>query len=378
MPVYVKKTKNGRYQLRVRHPLLPGNHEFYATFDHEQDAQKYGDNLHACLERNIVPKELLDKPKQKKEGWSIARCISEYMRTSSDVKHSDEKLLDTIRRDVGHVMTWSLTYGWAEAWIQDMKHKKNLAPGTIRHRHGALARCLDRIVVKHPELLAVNPLRQLKKGFSTYNRHDARIAVANGGTIKQDEERNRRLSEEEEVKLRAEMRDHAELALLFDLALETAMRMRECYTLSIDQIDLDKRTIFLDKTKNGDTREVPMSRPIHTILANHLAAHRDAINARDGRLFSWWKGQTGEDELNSISSQVSRLFSETVKAAGLKNFHFHDLRHEATCRMYQRTSYTDVLIARITGHHDLRMLKRYASLRGSELADGMWGWHTLH
>jgi hypothetical protein len=33
---------------------------------------------------------------------------------------------------------------------------------------------------------------------------------------------------------------------------------------------------------------------------------------------------------------------------------------------------SDVLISKITGHRDLRMLKRYASLRGSDLAARMW------
>jgi hypothetical protein len=33
---------------------------------------------------------------------------------------------------------------------------------------------------------------------------------------------------------------------------------------------------------------------------------------------------------------------------------------------------SDVLIAKITGHKDLRMLQRYASLRGSDLALHLW------
>jgi hypothetical protein len=41
-------------------------------------------------------------------------------------------------------------------------------------------------------------------------------------------------------------------------------------------------------------------------------------------------------------------------------------------RLYERTKLTDVQIARITGHTDLRMLKRYASLRGSDLAKSLW------
>lgn len=55
------------------------------------------------------------------------------------------------------------------------------------------------------------------------------------------------------------MNDRLAWKLLFTLAVETAMRLREMYTLSVSQVDLDKKTIFLDKTKNGDKRQVPLS-----------------------------------------------------------------------------------------------------------------------
>lgn len=42
------------------------------------------------------------------------------------------------------------------------------------------------------------------------------------------------------------------------------------------------------------------------------------------------------------------------------------------CRLYEKTNLSDVQIARITGHKDLRMLRRYASLRGSDLAAALW------
>lgn len=54
------------------------------------------------------------------------------------------------------------------------------------------------------------------------------------------------------------------------------------------------------------------------------------------------------------------------------DLHFHDLRHEATSRIYERTTFTDLQIAKITGHNDLKSLRRYANLRASSLAGGMW------
>lgn len=62
------------------------------------------------------------------------------------------------------------------------------------------------------------------------------------------------------------------LVFLFELAIESAMRMREIYTLAPAQFDVLKRTAFLDKTKNGSKRAVPLTsvwrwRPISAMLS---------------------------------------------------------------------------------------------------------------
>ena len=74
-------------------------------------------------------------------------------------------------------------------------------------------------------------------------------------------ERDRRLSSDgtEEGAIRKVLIKEEEHLMMFDMALETAMRMREIYTLTRDQASLPKATIFLEKTKNGDKRQVPIS-----------------------------------------------------------------------------------------------------------------------
>lgn len=57
---------------------------------------------------------------------------------------------------------------------------------------------------------------------------------------------------------------------MFNIALETAMRMRETYTLTADQVRLDLTTIFLDKTKNGDKRQVAISTVLDKLLREYL------------------------------------------------------------------------------------------------------------
>ncbi|MFZ5463765.1 MAG: tyrosine-type recombinase/integrase, partial [Pseudomonadota bacterium] len=57
----------------------------------------------------------------------------------------------------------------------------------------------------------------------------------------------------------------------------------------------------------------------------------------------------------------------TVRRAGIEDFHFHDLRHKATSRLAEKLPNV-IELAAVTGHKDLRMLKRYYHPRAEDLA----------
>ena len=145
------------------------------------------------------------------------------------------------------------------------------------------------------------------------------------------------------------------------------MRMREMFTLSVKQVDLSRRTVFLDKTKNGDKRQVPISSVLLAVLEPYIAALDP-----DDQMFPWWNGALERKELARTTSLLSRQYSHIFDAAECSDVHFHDLRHEATSRLFERTSLSDMEIAKITGHKSMAMLKRYANLRGSDLAARLW------
>jgi len=365
----IKKLSSGTFQICVRHRLLPKT--LWATFDTEVQAESYAHQLEALLGQGIVPSMLLERTTPSREIWTVTRCIVEYQRHNA-LALSEVKLLDTIQPQLAKVSTGYLNYEWADSWIRSMKREANLSPSTIRHRHGALARCFDWMLRKHPDIMAQNPLRLLKRGFATYTPDDVAYLAARGKEPKVAEERDRRLGIEKEVRIREVLADRPVELTFFTLALETAMRMRECYTLDLTQINLEQRTIYLDRSKNGDRRQVPLSSTAIRALADHMANDRAAIRERSGRLFPYWSGTRAEKELDVVTRDLSRVFALVFEAAGAPTLHFHDLRHEATCRLYEKTRLTDVLIARITGHRDLRQLKRYASLRGSDLASHLW------
>lgn len=116
--------------------------------------------------QGIVPSALLEQtpPKPKPQSWTVGRCIAEYL-CHNAVPESDVKLLDTVRPTLALLGTGTLNYDWADSWVGSIKRIDPLAPSTIRHRHGTLARCFDWMTRKHPEIMAQNSLRLLKRGI---------------------------------------------------------------------------------------------------------------------------------------------------------------------------------------------------------------------
>lgn len=153
-----------------------------------------------------------------------------------------------------------------------------------------------------------------------------------------------------------------DVTALFDLLLETAMRLREVYTLTADQVDLKGRTVNLDKTKNGDRRSVPLSSVAVRILQGY--------QGRQGPLFPWLAEQRGN--LKLTTNYLSKLFAQVFEEAGCGDLHTHDLRREAVSRLFERTTLSTEEIMRVSGHKTHRMVMRYLRLRPSNLASRLW------
>jgi integrase len=367
-----KRKKGPVWEYTVRRAgVLP--RPAYLRFADEREGDEYVRRLEALLDRGIVPDALRDRP-------SSSNYLRDHVRSYLAAQHVSTTDADCLRivthRLPANLALPQLTFVWATEWVTKLKREENLSPTTIRHHVGALARALDWLASRGD--LPFNPLRLLPRGYSTYTPADIDAARAVAKDGKQAVERDRRLAADEEHRIRAilagakpagrqralELREGPALVLLFDLALESAMRLREMFTLSVAQVDLPRSTIFLDKTKNGSKRQVPIT----SVAARALEAHQ----APGPLLFPWWDGNPSRESLERTTSRLSRQFGRIFEAAGCPDLNFHDLRHEATSRLYERTTLTDLQIASITGHRDPRMLRRYANLRGSTLAARLW------
>lgn len=363
---------SGTIEVVIKHRLVPSARSF--TFKDHDQAVEWKKRVHLLLDDGIVPAELKDRART---STKLRDHVDRYLETQH-VSESDRACIRIVRDRLPiELELREITGAWAAEWITSLKRERNLSPGTIRHHVGALSRCLSWLY-RLGDVVA-NPLADLATGYATYTPADAKALGANG-SLKTDVERDRRLAAGEEDAIRRvmagekpngrqrplELHEAPALRVLFELALESAMRMREMYTLELSQVDLKQRTIFLDKTKNGNKRQVPLSTVAVSVLRPYLAK-------LDGPLvFPWWNGKSDTRTLAKTTSLLSRQFGRIFEAAGVDDFHFHDLRHEATSRIFERTKLSDVEVAKITGHSSLRMLMRYANLRASDLAARLW------
>lgn len=161
--------------------------------------------------------------------------------------------------------------------------------------------------------------------------------------------RERRLELGELEKLLIAAKDYScELFSIISIALETAMRRSEICNLRWENIDKKKRVVKLFDTKNGESRQVPLSLEALKVL-------KTKPRNISGKVFSL------------RADSVTKAFERCCKRAGIDDLRFHDLRHEATSRFFER-GFNIMEVSSITGHKDLAMLKRYTHLRVEELA----------
>lgn len=139
-----------------------------------------------------------------------------------------------------------------------------------------------------------------------------------------------------------------EIAPAIILAIETAMRQGELAKLRWEHIDQEARTALLPMTKNGTSRKVPLSTRALEALTWCPPPHR-------GRVFKL------------TQSAMQFAFRRVREQCGLGNLHFHDLRHEAASRLFEK-GLNVMEVATITGHKNLKHLQRYTHLRAEDLA----------
>ena len=125
------------------------------------------------------------------------------------------------------------------------------------------------------------------------------------------------------------------------LALATAMRRGEILGLRWEHIDLDKKVAFLPITKNASSRWVPLS--------DEAVSNLSAASKYEERPFP----------VTEVAFR--QAWDKLRKRATITDLTFHDLRHEAISRMFDRGMKIHEVMA-ISGHRTANQLFRYVQI----------------
>ena len=330
MATLVQRFANGKrvWQVKIRrrgYPVQSG------TFNTKNKADAWARQIEGEMDRGVFVSRV------EAENTTLTEALDRYARDVSPDKKTANREKYTVR-----VWQESPLKGRSLASIgsQDVAgvvrgmSAQGLGPNTIR-LHLALLSHLFNVARKEWGMAFLsNPVESVRKP-------------------KLPQGRDRRLVGDEYPRLLATARTYGgEIGPIITWAIETAMRRGEIAAMRWEHLDRKARVLLIPETKNGTPRRVPLSVAALAVLDN-------LPRRIDGQVWGM------------RPDSISQAFERVCEAAGIEGLAFHDLRHEATSRLFEK-GLNPMQVAAITGHKTLQMLKRYTHLRAEDLV-GMLG-----
>lgn len=338
-------TKRGDYQYRVQ-IRRKGYPAVYQTFNYLADAEAWARSIESEMDRGIF------LSRSEAESTTIKDIANRYIREVSPNKKNkveDIRLLNVVIQKFGAYYIAGLQSKMIAEWREDLK-AKGLANSTINHHLNALSALLEQAIKEWGYVMPMNPSRLVKR-------------------MPEGKSRDRRLLPEEERLILDECNNSANkyLKSIYLFALETSMRQGEIFSLLWENVNLKSRVADVKDSKNGDSRSVALSSKAVSILES-------LTKKSQGNVFP------------CNQKAIARCFKETIDRARVKylnackkyeiepeigfleNLRFHDLRHEATSRLFEK-NLNIMEVASMTGHKSLQMLKRYTHMQAANVAE---------
>jgi integrase len=131
------------------------------------------------------------------------------------------------------------------------------------------------------------------------------------------------------------------------MAITTGARKGELLNLKFSDVDFDRKTAYVQTSKNGQPRVLPLTVEVITELTK-------------------FKSQSPQLIFNSEIKPnkpmcFAKQWKKAVDRAEIINFRYHDLRH--TCASILAQSGASLLqIADVLGHRQIEVTKRYSHL----------------
>ncbi len=319
----IRKKGDRQWHVQVRKRGYPRQTR---TFSTRADAERWGTIVEAEMERGVFVS------RTEAETTTLREVAERYRREVLPTKRgaaADTSRLKTLLTHFGEFKLAAITSSLV-AQFRDAR-LKSVGPQSVIHEINLLNRVLKAATMDWGIALPGGlPTAQVRKPSRPRGRE-------------------RRVSQKEIDAVLAHS-SSTELATVVTLAIETAMRRGELAALMWEHIDLAQRVAHLPQTKTDAPRDVPLSSTAVAVLEDISEPHL-------GRVFRM-QGQ-------SMSQALERACGS--HRADVGDLRFHDLRHEATSRLFEK-GLNVMEVAAITGHKTLDMLKRYTHLKAQDLA----------
>ncbi len=295
------------------------------SFDTKADAQVWAREIERDMDRGSY----IDRTEA--ESTTLKQALKHYLKEITPAKKGAQQETNRIKAWMERPLAkYALTniYGVDLATYRDERLAEGKSPTTVRNEINIISHLFTIAKKEWGMECLTNPVQNIRMP-------------------KQPAGRERRLKEGEEKALLEAAGYPLEQMII--LALETGMRLGEILSVQWKNIDVRKNTLVLEDTKNGERRDVPLSTTARATLLE-LPRHIS------GRVFP-----------TVTNSAISHSFRRLCDDLEIEGPRFHDLRHEATSRFFEKG--LDIMeVAAITGHKTLHMLKRYTHLRAEDLA----------
>ncbi len=333
--------RRGNYQWRAR-IRKDGHPKLSRTFDTRADAEKWA----RAIEREIDTGQFI--PRTEAESTTFDTFAETYKTEVLADKRSATKLMSDLRPLVAHFGSYHLI-AITPSMIAKFRDQrlKSVSGARVRKEIGLLSRMLKTAQIDYGIHLPHGNPTQLVRLPPDSKARERRVSNA-------------------EIEAIIGATESTILPSTVLLAVETAMRLGEIANLEWQHIDLRQRVAHLPQTKNGTARDVPLSSRALEVLTK-------IPRNLSGRVFEI-APESITRAFATARDRARRLYEEECNEQGtcpdptfLTDLRFHDLRHEATSRLFER-GFEIMEVSTMTGHKDLRMLRRYTHLKAADLA----------
>lgn len=337
--------RKGSWRAQVRR----GGRSLTKTFRMKADADAWARDIERAIDQDVDPTASRLTTKDT-FATLIHLHIHDLAIYGKPLRRSKKAVLRRLNEELGHELIGNLT---RERLIQFGRNRvaEGAGPATLAIDISFIGTVLTHAAAMHG--LRVN----------TEDVKLARVALRRVGAIGRGQERDRRPTEEELGRLfayfDANSRNTIPMSAIAKFAVATAMRLDEIARIEWRHLDHRSRTILVEnrkdpRNKDGNDQRVPLLSATGYDAYQILEDQRRRMGSDRGRCFPY------------NGKSVGTNFRRACRDLQIANLHFHDLRHEATSRLFE-AGLTIEQVPLVTGHKDWKMLKRYTQLRPENL-----------